>query len=164
MDNKNADPIDSLIDILQQLATDVKSATEETPQDIEQVLERAKNTTSNVISNTLPQGQSHQWLSELSSLFDTTNNTNSCTCAALRAQQQRTIPTIKSKPNSTKSSTSDITSTAQSGVSCIYGCAYKFCSANCRRLQARQHAALCPTLQRKKVLKKIGLQPDHELF
>lgn len=166
MDNKDADPINSLIDILQQLATDVKSATEENPQDIEQVLEQAKRTTSNVINETLPQGQSEQWLSELSLLFNNTTNTDSCTCATLRAQQERerTVPTTESQPNNPKSLTPPITSSIQSGVNCIHGCGYVFCSAHCRRLQARQHAAECPMLRRKKVLKKIGLQSDHELF
>ncbi|KAI0559903.1 hypothetical protein FGB62_131g023 [Gracilaria domingensis] len=49
-------------------------------------------------------------------------------------------------------------------VKCIHGCGHLFHSARCRRQNSQAHAHHCAALQRKEVLKRIGLPVDPELF
>lgn len=173
---KMGDPdLTKLIASLEGLSKKIQEAAEKEPGQVETELESATTTAEQVIFNALPVEERGVWLDELgiltqrderlkasssddavrpveiskvsdSSVPDVSSNV-ACRCALLRQER-------------TDTSAHDFVT----GVTCIHGCGYRFCSATCRKKQIRPHSSKCPAIAKKKVLRAMGLTGDGEFF
>lgn len=167
--------VTKLIASLEGLCKTIQKAAEEEPTQVETELERATTATEQVILNALPVDERGVWLDELSSIthgvetlkgsagndavkpvgisevsdspVSDGSSSDACRCALLR--QEFTDSSAHGFPT---------------GVTCIHGCGYLFCSATCRKKQVRQHASKCPAITKKKVLRAMGLAGDGDFF
>lgn len=162
----------TLIASLEGLASSLQKAVDDKSSEVGGEMERATEATAKIIQTALSPEQRDPWLEALHSattgattaspdanltmyspITASSENLESegkatCTCSALRAE----------------TTSGDGNLNDAKVVGCMHGCAMRFCSAKCRRRQGRQHAAECPAIARKRVLRAIGFPSDTELF
>lgn len=139
----------------------MQTAAEKHPDRVDTELTAAMGTASDVISQAIPEGEQHKWLQELENLKSDQHNTGNNAADKASAGQQAGIDNVWSSDINCRC---DSMQPGEDGVMCIHGCERRFCSATCRKKQAREHRTVCDALVRKALLKKIGLMRDPELF
>lgn len=179
MDDKDA--VDELATMLEQLSNNLERAAKDKSSTLDDTLQNAMATTTQLIQHALPEQHQKEWLQQLQQLE--AGNSNPSFASELSSENVGAKSTA-AQPNSTNPDVSSIGITCEQGgtanikcacatltsqptessVSCIHGCKQRFCTAACRRRRAREHNAACSALLRKKVLRQIGLHSEPELF
>lgn len=157
------DNLNNLISSLESLCSSLQETASHNPTNLDSKLGDAASQASRIIKSTFPPEQQATWLSELKSLTDVTPQRGS----EIHSESQ------KSPEDETRSDAKDELScgcdapdsrSKERLAECIYGCGALFCSPTCRKKNARGHARVCSVLERKKILRSLGLAADEELF
>lgn len=156
--------LNTVISSLELLSSSLQETADHEPANIDSKLRDVALQASRIITTALPSDQQAAWLSELDSLA----GPHCPQEARVHPENQRhgaegTHSGAKKRALSCRCDTKGAHG-EQRAAECIHGCGALFCSAACRKQIAREHARVCSALERRRLLRGLGLSGGDELF
>lgn len=152
----NKSDTDWMISALEGICAGLENSGNKSEGQIEVELKAAAAAAEAIIERSVPQTERNVWRSALHDACESEPVANPPSEGNGTAKQNA--------PQCANCCTPLTAENTQIAAPCIHGCSAQFCTATCRRRGAREHRKQCTAIERKALLKKIGLTCDEDLF